>query len=66
LQNAVEEPGSFFKAAPPPVIVDEIQYVPNLFKYIKMFANEDGKKGKFFLTGSQQFGMIKNVSKSLA
>jgi len=66
LQNALEEAGSFFKTTPPPVIVDEIQYAPNLFSYIKMNADESGKKGQFFLTGSQQFKMMKNVSESLA
>jgi hypothetical protein len=66
LQSALEEAGSFFKTTPPPVIVDEIQYAPNLFSYIKMSADESGKKGQFFLTGSQQFKMMKNVSESLA
>lgn len=40
LQSAIEEAGAFFKIAPPPVIVDEIQYAPNLFTYIKMIADE--------------------------
>lgn len=66
LQNAVEEAGSFFKTTPPPVIVDEIQYAPNLFSYIKMIADESGKKGQFYLTGSQQFKMMKNISESLS
>nr|WP_312579941.1 ATP-binding protein [Sedimentibacter sp.] len=66
LQSAIEEAGSFFKTAPPPIIVDEIQYAPNLFSYIKMIADESGKKGQFYLTGSQQFKMMKNVSESLA
>ncbi|MFZ3102796.1 MAG: ATP-binding protein [Desulfitobacteriaceae bacterium] len=66
LQSALEEAGSFFKTTPPPVIVDEIQYAPNLFNYIKISADESGKKGQFFLTGSQQFKMMKNVSESLA
>lgn len=66
LQSAIEEAGSFFKTTPPPVIVDEIQYAPNLFNYIKMIADESGKKGQFYLTGSQQFKMMKNVSESLA
>ncbi len=66
LQSALEEAGSFFKTTPPPVVVDEIQYAPNLFNYIKMSADESGKKGQFFLTGSQQFKMMKNVSESLA
>lgn len=66
LQSAIEEAGSFFKTTPPPLIVDEIQYAPNLFPYIKMLADETPKKGQFYLTGSQQFRMMKNVSESLA
>ena len=66
LQSALDEPGSFFKTMPPPVIIDEIQYAPNLFTYIKMIADDSGKKGQFYLTGSQQFMMMKNVSESLA
>lgn len=66
LQSALEEPGSFFKTTPPPLMVDEIQYAPNLFTYIKIIADESGKKGQFFLTGSQQFRMMKNVTQSLA
>lgn len=66
LQSALEEGGGFFKTTPPPVIVDEIQYAPNLFRYIKIIADDSGKKGQFFLTGSQQFKMMKNVSESLA
>jgi predicted AAA+ superfamily ATPase len=66
LQSAIEEAGGFFKTTPPPVIIDEIQYAPNLFRYIKMIADDSGKKGQFFLTGSQQFKMMKNVSESLA
>ncbi len=66
LQSAIDEAGSFFKTTPPPVIVDEIQYAPNLFSYIKMIADEGGKRGQFYLTGSQQFNMMKNVSESLA
>lgn len=66
LQNAIEEAGSFFKIAPPPVIIGEIQYAPNLFIYIKMIADKNGKKGQFYLTSSQQFKMMKNVNESLA
>ena len=66
LQSAVEEAGTFFKNSPPPVFVDEIQYAPNLFPYIKIIIDRDKKKGQFFLSGSQQFKMMKNVSESLA
>jgi predicted AAA+ superfamily ATPase len=65
-QNAVDEPGNFFNRYEPPVIIDEIQYAPQLFPYIKMLADKSGKKRMFYLTGSQQFRMMKNVSESLA
>ncbi|MCK5811779.1 MAG: ATP-binding protein [Clostridiales bacterium] len=66
LQTVIDDPGTFFKSAIPPVIVDEVQYAPQLFPYIKMIADNENKKGQFFLTGSQQFHMMKNVSESLA
>jgi len=66
LQSAIEEAGTFFKTTPPPVFVDEIQYAPNLFPYIKMIVDNEKKKGLFYLSGSQQFKMMKNVSESLA
>jgi len=66
LQAAVEEGGTFFKTNPPPVFIDEIQYAPNLFPYIKMLVDAAQKNGMFYLSGSQQFKMMKNVSESLA
>ena len=66
LQTAIDDPGVFFKTSKPPVIVDEIQYAPQLLSYIKMIGDETGKKGQFYLTGSQKFHMMKNVSESLA
>ncbi|HEY5466110.1 MAG TPA: ATP-binding protein [Clostridia bacterium] len=66
MQSAREEAGTFFKNTPPPVFVDEIQYAPNLFPYIKMIIDADHKKGQFYLSDSQRFVMMKNVSESLA
>ncbi len=66
LQGAVDEPGNFFNRFEPPLIIDEIQYAPGLFPYIKMCADKNKKKKMFYLTGSQQFRMMKNVSESLA
>lgn len=66
LASAVSEPGTFFKSSPPPLVVDEIQYAPQLFPYIKMILDAHGKKGRFFLSGSQQYLMMKNVGESLA
>lgn len=66
LAGASEESGTFFKDNPPPVFVDEIQKAPELFPQIKMIIDRDHQKGQFFLCGSQQFRMMKNVSESLA
>ena len=66
LVSAVEQSNTFFKDNPPPVFVDEVQYAPNLFPQIKIILDRDKKKGQFFLSGSQQFTMMKNVSESLA
>ena len=66
LASAQENSGTFFKDYPPPVFVDEIQKAPELFPQIKMILDRDHKKGQFFMCGSQQFMMMKNVSESLA
>jgi predicted AAA+ superfamily ATPase len=66
LASAVEQGGTFFKDNPPPVFVDEVQHAPNLFPQIKMILDRSKKKGQFYLSGSQQFEMMKNVSESLA
>lgn len=66
LDSAVNMSNTFFKDNPPPVFVDEIQKAPGLFPQIKMQIDKEKKKGQFFLCGSQQFRMMKNVSESLA
>ena len=63
---AVSEPALFMQRHQPPVIIDEIQYAPNLLPYIKMHVDTHQNKGDFWLTGSQKFHMMKNVSESLA
>lgn len=66
LASAVEQSVTFFKDNPPPVFIDEVQKAPELFKQIKMLIDRDKKKGQFFMCGSQQYQMMKNVSESLA
>ena len=66
LEIARTDSSTFFKDNPPPVFVDEIQRAPELFPQIKMILDKGGKKGQFFMCGSQQFKMMKNVSESLA
>jgi len=66
LAVAREQGGTFFKDNPPPVFVDEVQYAPNLFPQIKMILDRGKLKGQFYLSGSQQFEMMQNVTESLA
>jgi predicted AAA+ superfamily ATPase len=65
-ESALSAPSSFFRVNKPPVIVDEIQRAGALFDVVKAIADESGEAGLFFLTGSQSFGLMKDVSDSLA
>lgn len=47
-------------------MLDEIQYVPGIFPYLKMSIDKDRKDGDYLITGSQAFVLMKNVSESLA
>jgi predicted AAA+ superfamily ATPase len=60
------DPKTFLSLHQPPVVFDEIQYVPELFPYLKMEADKNKRKGMYFLTGSQQFHLMKDASESLA
>ena len=62
---AFAEPASFFELNPPPLFIDEVQYAPALFHYIKIMLDESHNKGDFFLTGSQSFELMENVTESL-
>lgn len=66
LEYAKNEGGLFFKTYTPPLVLDEVQYAPGLFPYIKMIADETKGKKLFYMTGSQAFHLMKNVSESLA
>lgn len=63
---AKEDPKLFLKSNKKPLIIDEIQYAPDLLRYIKMEIDGSEEKAMFYLTGSQQFHLMKNVSESLA
>ncbi|MCB9978542.1 MAG: ATP-binding protein [Rhodospirillales bacterium] len=65
-QAAQQDPASFLDRLQLPVLIDEVQYAPDLFPYIKMAVDKAGKNGLFWLTGSQQFDLMKNVTESLA
>lgn len=63
---AIEDPRDFLENNKPPIIIDEIQYAPDLLTYIKRKIDDDRKPGQWFFTGSQQFNLMKNISESLA
>lgn len=63
---AKRDPALFLQRYAPPVLIDEIQYATELLPYIKMSADRSKRKGDFWLTGSQAFRLMKNVSESLA
>ena len=66
-QQAINDPLFFLDTVGENAIIDEIQYVPQILSYIKMWVDRHrDKKGVFVFTGSQQFTMIKNLGDSLA
>ncbi len=66
LALAKSDPALFMQRFPPPVLIDEIQYAPEILPYIKMAADQRHQPGLFWLTGSQQFHLMRGVSESLA
>ena len=64
--RAMEEPSAFIQLNPPPIFIDEVQYAPNIFPYIKINLDNSKKKGQYYLTGSHRFELMKNVTESLA
>lgn len=63
---AQKEPALFLQMHKPPVLIDEVQYAPELFTYIKMYVDEHQNAGDFWLTGSQVFKLMRGVQESLA
>ncbi|MCD4824645.1 MAG: ATP-binding protein [Phycisphaerae bacterium] len=63
---AKEDPGLFLQRFAPPVLIDEIQYAPELLPLIKIAVDSNARKGDYWLTGSQQFHLMAGVSESLA
>ena len=66
LKMAKEDVCLFFQAYKAPLLIDEIQYAPQLFSPIKMLVDADNQFGQVWMTGSQQFLLMKGVSESLA
>ena len=65
-EQAVEQPEMFMMLNPPPVIYDEVQRAPNLFRYIKIKCDESDEHGLFCLSGSQPLELMEGVSESLS
>ena len=63
---AKNDPVLFFQTYKPPILIDEVQKAPELFEQIKIICDGSEDKGLFWLTGSQQYGMMKNVRETLA
>ena len=63
---AKTDPKMFFQLYQPPLLIDEVQYAPELFPYIKIMVDERHQPGDFWLTGSQLFKMMEGVQESLA
>ncbi|MDP9195481.1 MAG: ATP-binding protein [Pseudomonadota bacterium] len=63
---AREEPALFLQRFAPPVLIDEIQYAPELLPHIKIIVDRERRNNLFWLTGSQRFQLMEGVTESLA
>ncbi len=63
---AKTDPELFLQLHKPPILIDEVQYAPELFTYIKMHVDKTHEPGAFWLIGSQVFKLMKGVQESLA
>ena len=66
IENARQDPELFLNNHTPPLILDEIQYAPELIASIKRRIDRDRSSGQYIPTGSQQWGVMKSMSESLA
>ncbi len=66
MYNVRKDPDLFLKDFGTPLVLDEIQFVPEVLPSLKRFADNSDAKGQYFLTGSQQLSILKSVSESLA
>ena len=65
-EQARTNPKGFLEENSGRLFIDEVQYAPNLLSYIKINVDNSDETGQYWLTGSQQFHLMKNVSESLA
>ena len=66
-EQAEKAPDAFLSRHPGPVIIDEVQYAPGLFRHLKVHVDTHRDRyGQYLLTGSQKFTLMKGVAESLA
>lgn len=63
---ALSDPALFLQRYTPPLLIDEIQYAPQLLSYIKIYADNGAQNGDIWLTGSQRLPLMQGVTESLA
>lgn len=66
VENARSDPDLFLENHSEPLILDEIQYAPEVVSALKRKIDRDRRPGRFILTGSQQWSVLKGISESLA
>lgn len=66
-EMAENSPEEFLRKYPPPILIDEVQYAPALFRFLKVFIDQNRHNhGQIIMTGSQKFSLMKEISESLA
>ena len=63
---AKTDPAMFLKLHPAPILIDEVQYAPELFSYIKIAVDNGAAPGSYWLTGSQAYRLMELAQESLA
>jgi uncharacterized protein len=65
-EQAEREPAAFLERHGTPLVIDEVQYAPSIFRHLKSRIDRRRESGEFILTGSQAFALMQGVSDSLA
>ncbi len=65
-QRLVADPRQFFALLPSGAVLDEVHRCPEVFSYLQGVVDERARMGEFVITGSQQFGLLDNITQSLA
>ena len=63
---ARDDPALFLQMHPPPATIDEVQYAPQLFSQLKLAVDRARRPGMYWLTGSQKFHLMREISETLA